>query len=270
MNNNYAINYKNNNNNYATWLRISIRLSPSPHGACTKRHRNSLAPQNFLSAAEPNSHNSLTPSQTLTQSPNPEESKTMDRRSNRRVQIDESQEPKYDVAEDGAEGNGLRLRLSDINVTEDQEPFMGVKVRRRASLHRDYKGDYIDVASHPYLMKILQKQGQLCSFLFLIDSFRFFNGFFFFFTLNSCGGHEIECEIWRGSILVCIVSFWLNQSLELLFFTQKIGKYAFGNVGVWCYVDIFYVGWVHCVIVCLILIPFLWQLKESTFCYRVC
>ncbi|KAK7828286.1 uncharacterized protein LOC112020214 [Quercus suber] len=84
----------------------------------------------------------------------------MDRiRSNRRVQIDESQEPKYDVAEDGAEGNGLRLRLSDINVTEDQEPFMGVKVRRRASLHRDYKGDYIDVASHPYLMKILQKQG---------------------------------------------------------------------------------------------------------------
>lgn len=183
MNNNYAINYKNNNNNYATWLRISIRLSPSPHGACTKRHRNSLAPQNFLSAAEPNSHNSLTPSQTLTQSPNPEESKTMDRRSNRRVQIDESQEPKYDVAEDGVEGNGLRLRLSDINVTEDQEPFMGVKVRRRASLHRDYKGDYIDVASHPYLMKILQKQGQLCSFLFLIDSFRFFNGFFsFFFT----------------------------------------------------------------------------------------
>ncbi|KAF3962399.1 hypothetical protein ACB098_12G044300 [Castanea mollissima] len=84
----------------------------------------------------------------------------MDRiRSNRRVQIDESQEPKYDVAEDGAEVNGLRLRLSDINVTEDQEPFMGVKVRRRASLHRDYKGDYIDVASHPYLMKILQKQG---------------------------------------------------------------------------------------------------------------
>lgn len=84
----------------------------------------------------------------------------MDRiRSNRRVQIDESQEPKCDVAEDGAEGNGLRLRLSDINVTEDQEPFMGVKVRRRASLHRDYKGDYIDVASHPYLMKILQKQG---------------------------------------------------------------------------------------------------------------
>lgn len=105
----------------------------------------------------------------------------MDRlRSNRRVQINESQEPKYDVAEDGAEGNGLRLRLSDINVTEDQEPFMGVKVRRRASLHRDYKGDYIDVASHPYLMKILQKQGQLCSFLFVFDSFRFLMGFGFF------------------------------------------------------------------------------------------
>ena len=163
-------------------MRISIRLSPSPHGARTKQHRNSLAPSKFslryktklaqLTQTESDSDSIPKP---------PKKAKKMDRiRSNRRVQIDESQQPKYDVAEDGAEGNGLRLRLSDINVTEDQEPFMGVKVRRRASLHRDYKGDYIDVASHPYLMKILQKQGQLCSFLFLFDSFRFLMGFGFF------------------------------------------------------------------------------------------
>ncbi len=38
---------------------------------------------------------------------------------------------------------------------------MGFKVRRKASLHRDYKGDYLDVPSHPFLMKILQKQGSV-------------------------------------------------------------------------------------------------------------
>ncbi|KAJ7965403.1 myosin heavy chain-related [Quillaja saponaria] len=53
----------------------------------------------------------------------------------------------------------LRLRPTGSNVTEDQEPFMGMKVRRKASRHREYKGDYLDVPSHPYLMKILQKQG---------------------------------------------------------------------------------------------------------------
>ncbi|KAK6936730.1 hypothetical protein RJ641_033760 [Dillenia turbinata] len=35
---------------------------------------------------------------------------------------------------------------------------MEVKVRRKASLHRDYKGDYLDVPSQPYLIKILEKQ----------------------------------------------------------------------------------------------------------------
>ncbi|KAL9412408.1 hypothetical protein AB3S75_045938 [Citrus x aurantiifolia] len=91
----------------------------------------------------------------------------MDRyRPNRRVQIEESEPPKYDDVEDedqdggdDDEDNSNRLRPSENNVTEDQEPFMGIKVRRKASLHRDYKGDYLDVASHPYLMKILQKQG---------------------------------------------------------------------------------------------------------------
>ncbi|XP_042480393.1 myosin ID heavy chain-like [Macadamia integrifolia] len=57
------------------------------------------------------------------------------------------------------EESGIRFKSSQNNVTEDQEPFMGVKVRRRASLHRDYQGDYLDVPSQPYLMKILEKQG---------------------------------------------------------------------------------------------------------------
>jgi hypothetical protein len=82
-------------------------------------------------------------------------------RPQRRVQIDQPQQPKYDAVDDEEEENGMRLRPSNSNVTEDQEPFMGVKVRRKTSLHRDYKGDYIDVASHPFLIKLLQKQGQL-------------------------------------------------------------------------------------------------------------
>lgn len=74
----------------------------------------------------------------------------------RRVQIDESETPKYD---DYEEENSMRLTPSDSNVTEDQEPFMGVKVRRKASLRREYKGDYLDIPSRPFLMKILQKRG---------------------------------------------------------------------------------------------------------------
>lgn len=96
-------------------------------------------------------------------------------KSQRRVQIDDSQSqhqaPKFDDDDDGDEAledrqfnnennGGMRLRPSESNVTENQEPFMGVKVRRKTSFHREYKGDYIDVPSHPYLMKILQKQGQ--------------------------------------------------------------------------------------------------------------
>ncbi|XP_009628883.1 uncharacterized protein LOC107823343 [Nicotiana tabacum] len=63
------------------------------------------------------------------------------------------------IPDDGEVGGTLKLRISDSNVTEDQEPFMGVKVRRKASILRDYVGDYLDVPSRPYLMKILEKQG---------------------------------------------------------------------------------------------------------------
>ncbi|XP_030548575.1 myosin IB heavy chain [Rhodamnia argentea] len=91
-------------------------------------------------------------------------------KSERRVQIDEPQPPKSDAFEEDSPGSrgidgdddeerSMRFKPSSNNVTEDQEPFMGFKVRRKASFHRDYKGDYLDVPSHPFLMKILQKQG---------------------------------------------------------------------------------------------------------------
>ncbi|KAF9601415.1 hypothetical protein IFM89_019688 [Coptis chinensis] len=47
----------------------------------------------------------------------------------------------------------------NLNLKEDQEPFMGMKVRRIASLHRDYRGDYLDITSQSSLIKILDKQG---------------------------------------------------------------------------------------------------------------
>ncbi|KAK1415213.1 hypothetical protein QVD17_30986 [Tagetes erecta] len=39
------------------------------------------------------------------------------------------------------------------------DPFEGAKVRRKASMFRVFKGDYVDVRSKPYLIKILDKQG---------------------------------------------------------------------------------------------------------------
>ncbi|KAL4280008.1 hypothetical protein GQ457_03G014050 [Hibiscus cannabinus] len=71
----------------------------------------------------------------------------------RRVQVDESQPPKYDDDVNDEE-NGMRLRPSGSNVTEDHEPFMGIKVRRKASLRREFRGDYLDVPSRPFLMNI--------------------------------------------------------------------------------------------------------------------
>ncbi|KAL3678996.1 hypothetical protein R1sor_021952 [Riccia sorocarpa] len=43
--------------------------------------------------------------------------------------------------------------------TVEQEPFMGMKVRRRSSMYRLYKGDYIDAASNEPILKLLTKQG---------------------------------------------------------------------------------------------------------------
>ncbi|GMP24679.1 hypothetical protein CsSME_00001860 [Camellia sinensis var. sinensis] len=57
------------------------------------------------------------------------------------------------VENDGGGESSMKLRPSSSNVTEDQEPFMGVKIRRKASRHRDYRGDYIDLQSRPHLIK---------------------------------------------------------------------------------------------------------------------
>lgn len=100
----------------------------------------------------------------------------------RRVQIADSQPPKNDDVkttgngeeDDGGDSGSLKLRPSERNTTEDQEPFMGVKVRRKASLIRDYRGDYLDVRSRPYLLKILEKQGSNC-----------FDSFYYFFDLHE-------------------------------------------------------------------------------------
>lgn len=132
----------------------------------------------------------------------------------KRVQVDESptEIPKYDVAEDeegnpsealgrqndnGEDNGGIR----NSNVTEDQEPFMGVKVRRKASFRREYKGDYIDVRSNPYLMKILQKQGLAFHnvFNFAICSVNQTSIFHFAFFL----GIELEVLVRKIDVWLC-------------------------------------------------------------------
>ncbi|XP_068644609.1 uncharacterized protein [Aristolochia californica] len=76
------------------------------------------------------------------------------------IQVPDSSEKGGDISEIPIDGDkGLPLRPSNKNDPEDQEPFMGVKVRREASLQKDYSGDYLNVQSDPFLMKILEKQG---------------------------------------------------------------------------------------------------------------
>lgn len=86
--------------------------------------------------------------------------------SQRRVHYDDDDDDDDGVAtasetveNDGGGESSMKLRASNSNVTEDQEPFMGVKIRRKASRHRDYRGDYIDLQSRPHLIKVLDKQG---------------------------------------------------------------------------------------------------------------
>lgn len=62
-------------------------------------------------------------------------------------------------AEEEEEEHIMKVRASDSKVSEDQEPFFGVKVRRKASILRDYRGDYLQVASTPFLFNLIQKQG---------------------------------------------------------------------------------------------------------------
>ncbi|KNA25307.1 hypothetical protein SOVF_007900 [Spinacia oleracea] len=83
----------------------------------------------------------------------------MDRQNNRyssrRVQLNDSM-PRFDAAPGDTDAEP---QPSADNPVGKLEPFMGVKARRLASFHRDYRGDYLNVSSNPYILKILDKQG---------------------------------------------------------------------------------------------------------------
>ncbi|CAA7387645.1 unnamed protein product [Spirodela intermedia] len=60
-------------------------------------------------------------------------------------------------ADDESEFN--EHRQPSVEIAGDLEPFMGVKMRRLASIRRECRGDYLDVRSYSYLTKLLSKQG---------------------------------------------------------------------------------------------------------------
>lgn len=86
--------------------------------------------------------------------------------------VEEDPAPVQDnVGEEDEQQGSSRLRPSNSNVyTEEEDPFMGLKVRRMASSVADYKGDYIDVPSEPSLLKILQRQGWVYCIIFISGS----------------------------------------------------------------------------------------------------
>ncbi|KAK1399470.1 TH1 domain-containing protein [Heracleum sosnowskyi] len=86
----------------------------------------------------------------------------------RKVQIDDPKPADDGKVTDGEEeeenNNNTRLKIKSLDKSSsrnvvNQEPFMGVKVRRKGSIIRDYKGDYLGVTSIPFLEKILEKHG---------------------------------------------------------------------------------------------------------------
>lgn len=88
--------------------------------------------------------------------------------SRRKVQVDDPKpaddDKVTDVEEEEDNNNNKSLKIETLDKSSstnvvNQEPFMGVKVRRKGSIIRDYKGDYLDVPSIPFLEKILEKHG---------------------------------------------------------------------------------------------------------------
>ncbi|KAL7586948.1 hypothetical protein Lser_V15G35852 [Lactuca serriola] len=77
----------------------------------------------------------------------------------RRIQIEVNSSDTIDDDKEKIDLGSDEPTPSDGNVTEDHDPFAGGKVRRKASIARSFRGDYVDVRSKPYLMKILEKQG---------------------------------------------------------------------------------------------------------------
>lgn len=133
--------------------------------------------------------------------------------------MNDSDAPKYDDDE-RQEDIRMRLRPSDSNVTEDQEPFMGVKVRRKASRRHEYKGDYMDIPSRPYLMKILQKQGYLTLFVTCSLSKLLFR---FLISPKLINSHinRVLCLICRKLISACSC---LKNFVNTVFFFFLICK----------------------------------------------
>lgn len=88
-------------------------------------------------------------------------------RSNRRLHVDvPSDEPVFDDDDDGSSGAGSeKMRKDDEALSnngdgdEEGSSFMSGKARRRASMHMDYQGDYLDVPSNTRLTNILHKHG---------------------------------------------------------------------------------------------------------------
>eukprot|EP00897_Mesotaenium_endlicherianum_P005038 jgi/Mesen1/4562/ME000232S03815 len=64
-----------------------------------------------------------------------------------------------DVADDETEEHEPTTAASSGRSTEVIEPFMGMKARRRSSVHKVFKGDYINLASNHSILKLLTKQG---------------------------------------------------------------------------------------------------------------
>lgn len=65
-----------------------------------------------------------------------------------------------ELDEDGSEEQRVVLPQSSSRISRDtQEPFMGIKARRKTSMNRQFRGDYLNVASNQVILKLLEKQG---------------------------------------------------------------------------------------------------------------
>jgi hypothetical protein len=75
----------------------------------------------------------------------------------RRARFEESQQTEEQREDD--DHPGMLKPQSTVSSTDEQEPFMGVKMRRRSSMYRTYKGYYLDDASKDGIQELLTKHG---------------------------------------------------------------------------------------------------------------
>ncbi|PKA55901.1 hypothetical protein AXF42_Ash014573 [Apostasia shenzhenica] len=74
------------------------------------------------------------------------------------------------AGEEGAESSPAPSPQTENKENGLPLPFMGMKVRRRASLLKECHGDYVGVTSDPYLSKILAKQGNAAFYVLVLFS----------------------------------------------------------------------------------------------------